>query len=686
MLGRSKRFCLFYILIHLDPFFFLNMGRNSSILPTFSHKRDFSCCQVRLLGRERCTPQTRSLATLPGSTPLLAAAGLGKEDLVELLMSYGAYPQANFRGETCESLAEANGHYNVLPCFQTFAVWSCLIVFDLIMFDHVSPQIFTSSFAPQMRRLSDADPFWLKNSDRSNHGSHLLSYGRSARVGAVGQKFAPATLEVSQIYSFKLDTEVMTVITRLKQEKQNISDSNKNVFRMCTKWNKAEEDTNEQNGCRSPTDSFHGWRQQWPCCLANLKHPESKRLWVIHRPYCNKFYSWGSVAELTIFKCAIHGTVAKGFWVEGLETLHPMPAWKSRTSRIGILWCHLVISIPKWSKMIPINAQFIHNFVRKHIFWVLQGCFGFVTKSRKSFQGGRGPSVVRVLSPRPLLRALQKRGAALHAAGLRLPGPAGLVAHGGMATRRAGRRTQSGRDDPRKRKRETETHRKQTILFSRSHRSKCESHHIYCPSLEDVLWKFGSVSFTSTLRSSMLQRNGWRWLSLGRDPVATCPASRISSLRKSPSLDEWAGWGLGKYNCENQVVWNPRNGLNLFYTVSFLQSGLFTMFTAEHGGYNPLQRWHLQLQMSSRRLCLCHRPMVPLRPKLRWLERTTFYGVEHVNFYGVQVHDWHPLAQKGSRLPEILGLKLGDHWTMSFTNPQNHEQNCRIQRNISMLH
>ena len=78
--------------------------------------------QVALLGRETCTPQTRSAATLPGSTPLLAAAGIGSEELVELLMSYGAYPQVNDRGESCEFLAEANGHYNVLPCFQTVAV------------------------------------------------------------------------------------------------------------------------------------------------------------------------------------------------------------------------------------------------------------------------------------------------------------------------------------------------------------------------------------------------------------------------------------------------------------------------------------------------------------------------------------------------------------------------------------
>eukprot|EP00435_Cladocopium_sp_Y103_P059907 s1461_g21.t1 len=78
--------------------------------------------KVALLGRETCTPQTRSAATLPGSTPLLSAAAIGSEELVELLLSYGAIPQPNDRGETCEFLAEANGHYNVLPCFQTVAV------------------------------------------------------------------------------------------------------------------------------------------------------------------------------------------------------------------------------------------------------------------------------------------------------------------------------------------------------------------------------------------------------------------------------------------------------------------------------------------------------------------------------------------------------------------------------------
>ncbi|CAJ1422608.1 unnamed protein product [Effrenium voratum] len=78
--------------------------------------------KVALLGREFCSPQTRSVATLPGATPLLTAAAIGIEEVVELLLSYGATPQANDRGETCEFLAAANGHYNVLPCFQTVSV------------------------------------------------------------------------------------------------------------------------------------------------------------------------------------------------------------------------------------------------------------------------------------------------------------------------------------------------------------------------------------------------------------------------------------------------------------------------------------------------------------------------------------------------------------------------------------
>ncbi|CAE7520652.1 unnamed protein product [Symbiodinium natans] len=78
--------------------------------------------KVALLGRQTCTPQTRSAATLPGSTPLLTAAAIGSEELVELLLRYGAYPQPNDRGETCEFLAEANGHYNVLPSLRTFPV------------------------------------------------------------------------------------------------------------------------------------------------------------------------------------------------------------------------------------------------------------------------------------------------------------------------------------------------------------------------------------------------------------------------------------------------------------------------------------------------------------------------------------------------------------------------------------
>lgn len=78
--------------------------------------------KVALLGREACAPQTRSLAGFPGSTPLLAAAATGSEEVVELLLRYGAHPQANDRGETCEILAEANGHYHLLPHFRTFAV------------------------------------------------------------------------------------------------------------------------------------------------------------------------------------------------------------------------------------------------------------------------------------------------------------------------------------------------------------------------------------------------------------------------------------------------------------------------------------------------------------------------------------------------------------------------------------
>eukprot|EP00434_Breviolum_minutum_P024972 symbB.v1.2.022058.t1/scaffold1941.1/size95522/4 len=72
--------------------------------------------KVALLGRQACSPQTRAAATLPGETPLLAAANIGSEEAVQLLLSYGAEPVPNDRGETCEFLAEANGHYNDFSC------------------------------------------------------------------------------------------------------------------------------------------------------------------------------------------------------------------------------------------------------------------------------------------------------------------------------------------------------------------------------------------------------------------------------------------------------------------------------------------------------------------------------------------------------------------------------------------
>ena len=78
--------------------------------------------KVALWGREACAPQVRDFASLPGLTPLLKAAMYGCEEISELLLQHGAQALPNDRGETCEDLAKAQGHYNVLHLFDTVSV------------------------------------------------------------------------------------------------------------------------------------------------------------------------------------------------------------------------------------------------------------------------------------------------------------------------------------------------------------------------------------------------------------------------------------------------------------------------------------------------------------------------------------------------------------------------------------
>lgn len=46
----------------------------------------------------------------------------GSSELVSELLSHGAEPLLNVRGESCEQLARANGHGHVLHHFDTFAL------------------------------------------------------------------------------------------------------------------------------------------------------------------------------------------------------------------------------------------------------------------------------------------------------------------------------------------------------------------------------------------------------------------------------------------------------------------------------------------------------------------------------------------------------------------------------------
>ena len=78
--------------------------------------------KVSLLGREFCRPKTREFASLPGQTALLKASMCGSEESCELLLRHGAEVLPNDFGETPQSLAVAQGHYNVLHLFETVSV------------------------------------------------------------------------------------------------------------------------------------------------------------------------------------------------------------------------------------------------------------------------------------------------------------------------------------------------------------------------------------------------------------------------------------------------------------------------------------------------------------------------------------------------------------------------------------
>ena len=65
---------------------------------------------------------TKTLASLPGLTPLGAAALVGDEALSKTYLENGAENIANERGDLPEDLALANAHEHLRPMLSTFAV------------------------------------------------------------------------------------------------------------------------------------------------------------------------------------------------------------------------------------------------------------------------------------------------------------------------------------------------------------------------------------------------------------------------------------------------------------------------------------------------------------------------------------------------------------------------------------
>ena len=73
-------------------------------------------------GFEASPVMARAFASLPGLTPLGAAAFVGCEAMVCILLEHEAVPVANDRGDSPESLAAANQHLHLLADLSTFCV------------------------------------------------------------------------------------------------------------------------------------------------------------------------------------------------------------------------------------------------------------------------------------------------------------------------------------------------------------------------------------------------------------------------------------------------------------------------------------------------------------------------------------------------------------------------------------
>jgi len=73
-----------------------------------------------VVGLASCAIATRTLAALPGLTPLGAAAMVGDESLCKVYLEYGAESIADGQSILPEDLASAFGHEHLLPMLATF--------------------------------------------------------------------------------------------------------------------------------------------------------------------------------------------------------------------------------------------------------------------------------------------------------------------------------------------------------------------------------------------------------------------------------------------------------------------------------------------------------------------------------------------------------------------------------------
>ncbi|CAE7327132.1 unnamed protein product [Symbiodinium sp. CCMP2592] len=78
--------------------------------------------RVAMRGFGHCSIVVKTMAALPGLTPLGAAALIGDEGLARLLWENHAEVLANQRGDLPEDLAIANGHDHLLPLLASFGV------------------------------------------------------------------------------------------------------------------------------------------------------------------------------------------------------------------------------------------------------------------------------------------------------------------------------------------------------------------------------------------------------------------------------------------------------------------------------------------------------------------------------------------------------------------------------------